>query len=121
MSLKGDVTFHTALVSGVSHAFHVCLQPSYQGQKNEIKPFCSDVTLETELHIHPFYDPQMFILQVTKVDSLNYSVLFGMKIPTVLTLKFPQVQIAFIFRYLNIEIPWFLSLSAYLVSCMVCG
>lgn len=54
----------------------------------------------------------MFILQVTKVDSLNYSVLFGMKIPTVLTLKFPQVQIAFIFRYLNVEIPRFLSLSA---------
>lgn len=34
-----------------------------------------------------------------------------MKIPTVLTLKFPQVQIAFIW-YLNIEIPRFLSLSA---------
>lgn len=57
MSLKGDVTFHTALVSGVSHAFHVCLQPSYQGQKNEIKPFCPDVTLETELHSHPFWWP----------------------------------------------------------------
>lgn len=80
MSLKGDVTFHTALVSGVSHAFHVCLQPCYQGQKNEIK-FGNHVVLTNSGNwvAHPpfFDDPQMFILQVTKVDSLNYSVLFG--------------------------------------------